>query len=147
MSGEACPLPSQGPGENDSAMQRLLAARRIAVVGISDDPSRASHYVSEYLQTQGYEILGVNPKHAQVLGQPCYPALAQVPQPVDVVLVFRRPEHVPPIAQEAVAIGAKGIWLQSGIRSPAAQRIAQDAAIDFVQDHCMMVEHRRRARS
>jgi uncharacterized protein len=141
MSEDACPLPGKLPDDQDAVVRRLLAARRIAVVGLSDDPGRPSHDVARYLQSVGKEIIPVNPNHAWVLGVKCYSSLAAIPGPVDVVDVFRRPEFCAQVVREAVAAGAKGVWLQTGIVSDEAERVAAEAGIDFVQDLCMKVEH------
>lgn len=140
MPEDACPLPTN-PGSEADAVRRMLAARRVAVVGLSDDPTRPSHGVASYLKSAGKEVLPVNPNYQLVLGLKCYPALEAVPGPIDVVDVFRRPEHCADVVRSAVAVGAKGVWLQSGIVSPEAERIARDAGIDFVQDRCMKVDH------
>jgi predicted CoA-binding protein len=141
MPEEACPLPSNpGAGEGET-VRRLLAGKRVAVVGLSDDPSRASHGVASYLASVGKEVIPVNPNHTRVMGLKCYPSLEAVPGPIDVVDVFRRPEHCADVVRSAVAVGAKGVWLQSGIVSAEAERIAREAGIDFVQDRCMKVDH------
>ena len=124
-------------------IQHLLAARRIAVVGLTDNPARPSHYVSDYMLSQGKQIVPVNPKHSTVLGQKCYASLRDVPGPIDLVNVFRRPEFCADIVRDAIAIGAKGVWLQAGIVSAEAKQLAREAGILFVQNRCLMVEHRR----
>jgi predicted CoA-binding protein len=140
----ACPLPTPHAGDEEQAIATMLRARRIAVVGMTPDRSRAGNYVPEYLRSRDVEIVPVNPTHDQVMGLKSYPSLAQVPGgPVDVVLVFRRPEFCAQIAREAVAAGAKGLWLQSGIFSEEAGQIARAANIPFVQGRCMMVERGR----
>ena len=144
MSGEACPMPSRGQGSDADAIARMLGAGRIAVVGLSDDPSRPSYQIASYLMSEGYEVVPVNPTHAMVLGLKSYPTLKDVPGEVDVVNVFRRPEFCADVTREAIAKGAKGVWLQSGVRNEEAKRLAQSAGIDFVQDRCIMVEHRTR---
>ena len=141
MPEEACPLPTNPGGREADVVRRLLAAKRVAVVGLSDDPSRASHGVASYLASVGKEIIPVNPNYTTVMGRMCYPSLEAVPGPIDVVDVFRRPEHCADVVRAAVAVGAKGVWLQSGIVSPEAERIAREAGIDFVQDRCMKVDH------
>jgi uncharacterized protein len=143
--GEACRIPTDVPGDEAGAVNRSLGARRIAVVGASSNPSRAGHYVPAYLQQAGHEIMPVNPNEREVLGVKCVPKLSDIQGPVDLVLVFRRPEYCPGVAEEAAAMRAKGIWLQSGIRSDEARRIAVEAGMDFVEDRCMMVERMRRA--
>ena len=144
MSGEACPMPSRGRGSDADAIARMLGAGRIAIVGLSDDPSRPSYQIASYLQGEGYEVVPVNPTHATVMGLKSYPSLKDVPGEVDVVNVFRRPEFCADVTRDAIAIGAKGVWLQSGVRNEEAKRLAQSAGIDFVQDRCIMVEHRMR---
>ena len=144
MSNEACPMPSRGEGPDAGAIARMLGAGRIAVVGLSDDPSRPSYQIASYLKAEGYEVVPVNPTHTTVMGLKSYPTLKDVPGEVDVVNVFRRPEFCADIAREAIAIGAKGLWLQSGVRNEEAKKLAQSAGIDFVQDRCIMVEHRMR---
>lgn len=144
MNGEACPLPSRGQGSSAGAIDRMLAAGRIAVVGLSDDPSRPSYQIAAYLRDAGYAIVPVNPTHAAVMGMTSYPSLADVPGKVDVVNVFRRSEFCEEVTRDAIAVGAKGVWLQSGVRNDQARKLAEDAKIDFVQDRCIMVEHRMR---
>jgi predicted CoA-binding protein len=122
----------------------LASARRIAVVGLADDPERASHEVASFLQSRGWEIIPVNPRVDEVLGIPAVPALADIDGPVDVVDVFRRPEHLPAVAREAAAIGAPALWNQLGLRSEEAAAVAADAGMAYVEDHCMKVEVERR---
>ena len=138
--GEACSLPTRGQGPEAEVVRRLLSAKRIAVVGLSDDPSRPSYDVARSLRSAGKEIIPVNPTHDTVMGMKCYPSLAAVPGKVDLVNVFRRPEYCADVAREAVEIGAKGVWLQSGIRSSEARAIAARAGIDYVEDRCLKVE-------
>jgi uncharacterized protein len=144
MTNEACQMPKDATMDEQSAIDRLMASKWIAVVGISTDPTRPSHYVSEYLKKQGYMIVPVNPAHAEVLGEKSAASLAQLKQPVDMVLVFRRNEYCAEVTREAIAAKAGGVWLQSGIVSDEARRLAAEAGIPFVQDRCMMVEHRKR---
>src|SRR5687768_8304657 len=134
---EACRLPTHGKGSDADAVRRMVDAKRIAVVGLSDDPSRPSYDVARYLRSVGKEILPVNPNHKTVMGLPCYPSLAAVPVPIDLVDVFRRPEFCADVARDAVEAGAKGLWLQSGVRSDEAREIARKAGLDFVQDRCL----------
>ncbi|QOV92557.1 CoA-binding protein [Humisphaera borealis] len=121
----------------------MLTAKRIAVVGLSDDPYRASHDVASYMASAGYEIVPVNPTLGEVMGRRAYASLAEVPGPIDLVNVFRRPEHCADVVRHAIAAGAKGVWLQQGIVSVEARRLAVEAGIDFVQDRCLKVEHMR----
>ena len=124
----------------------LTSARTIAVVGLSPDPGRPSHGVARYLQRAGYRIIPVNPKVAEVLGERAYPGLRQVPQPVDVVDVFRRSEFVGPIVDDAIAIKASAVWLQDGVVDDDAAARAQAAGLDVVMDDCMMRRHAQRRR-
>lgn len=129
---------------NDDELARLLrAARTVAVIGISDRPDRPSHAVASYLQAQGYRVMPVNPRLEQVLGETCYPSLSDVPAAVDIVDVFRRAEETPAIAAEAVASGARALWLQEGIANDEAARLATGAGLAVVMDHCILKEHAR----
>jgi predicted CoA-binding protein len=121
----------------------LSTYHTIAVVGLASNPDKPSHWVSEYMQQQGYRIIPVNPEESEVLGQKAYPDLASVPEPVEFVNVFRRPHLCADVARDAVAAGAKAIWLQAGITTAEARRIAEDAGMTYVEDRCVMVEHRR----
>jgi hypothetical protein len=121
----------------------MREARTIAVVGASPDPSRTSYRVMRYLQDAGYRCIPVNPNTGEVLGERCYPTLADVPEAVDFVDVFRRPEYCAAVAEDAVAIGARALWLQLGIRNADARRIAVEAGLDYVEDACTLVVHRR----
>lgn len=117
-------------------------SRTIAVVGLSSNPARASHGVAEYFQQQGYRIIPVNPNETEVIGEKSYPDLRSVPEPVDLVNVFRRSEHVPEIVEEAIAIGARAVWLQQGVTHAEAEQRAREAGLWVVSDACMMVLHR-----
>jgi predicted CoA-binding protein len=118
--------------------------KTVAVVGCSPKPDRPSHGVAEYLKQQGYRIVPVNPGHDEILGETCYPRLTAIPFPVDVVDVFRRPEEVLPIIEEAVKIKAKALWLQDGITHPEGEAMARSAGLLVVSDACMLREHRGR---
>lgn len=133
--------------EHDAVEKVLDYARRIAVVGLSKDPASASHNVASALMDLGYEVVPVNPTLDEVMGLRSYPTLGDVPGEIDVVDVFRRPEHLPGIAQEAVAARAKALWLQSGLRSEEARAIAEAAGLGFVQDRCLKIEAGARTRS
>src|SRR5881398_1193429 len=127
-----------------SLEQELLRNHHtLVVVGLTNNPDKPAHWVSEYMRDQGYTIIPVNPNETDVLGLPTYPDLASVPEPVDFVDVFRRPEFCADVAREAVAAGAKVLWLQQGIVSPEARRIAEEAGITYVEDRCVLAEHRR----
>ncbi|MDX6442822.1 MAG: uncharacterized protein QOE43_2551 [Gaiellaceae bacterium] len=121
----------------------LRAARTIAVVGASPDPSRTSHGVMRYLQSVGYRCIPVNPNADEVLGERCYPSLANLPEPVDLVDVFRRAEYCADVAREAAAIRAPALWLQLGLRSADARHVAEEAGMEYVEDACTAVVHRR----
>jgi predicted CoA-binding protein len=120
-----------------------LESRVIAVVGASPDASKRANTVPSYLQDEGYRIIPVNPNHDRVLGEAAYPTLADIPESVDVVDVFRPANEAPHIAEQAAAIGAKVLWLQAGIVSDEAARIAADAGMTYVSDLCMGVTHAR----
>jgi predicted CoA-binding protein len=129
---------------NDEATRQLLEKTRvIAVVGLSADPSKASHGVARYLKDQGYRIFPVNPTVDEVFGLKAYPNLDSVPEPIDVVDVFRPPKAVPEIVDAAIRVGAKAVWLQEGILHPEAGKRALEAGLDFVENRCMMKEHFR----
>jgi len=127
----------------DVADKILQSARTIAVVGLSPHPGRPSHGVARYLQRAGYKIVPVNPLVEQVLGERAYASLREVPQPVDVVDVFRRSEFVGPIVDDAIAIKAHAVWLQDGVIDEAAATRARAAGLDVVMDDCMMRRHAR----
>lgn len=116
-------------------------SKTIAVVGASPDTSKRAYVVPNYLKEQGYRIIPVNPKHDEVFGEPAYPTLLDIPEPVDVVDVFRPAPEAPDIAEKAVQIGAKVFWLQLGIVSEAAGHIAEAGGLAFVEDHCMGQMH------
>jgi uncharacterized protein len=123
--------------------QILHTARTIAVVGLSSNPLRPSHFVGFYLQRHGYRVIPVNPNEREALGEPAYASLSEIPFRVDVVDVFRAPRFVPPIAEEAVKIGAGALWLQFGVISAEGAQIAEDGGLHVVVDRCMKVEHAR----
>ena len=126
-------------------IERLLKnVGTIAVVGLSSSDWRPGYYVPAYLQKKGYRIIPVNPYLDEALGEKAYPDLSALPEPVDLVLIFRRPEKTPPIVKEAIEIGAGAVWMQQGIVNEEAERMAREAGLDFVMDACMMVEHSRR---
>lgn len=129
--------------DNQAIPEILQTAKTIAVVGFSSNSTRAGYYVPAYLQEQGYRIIPVNPFLSEGLGEPAYADLTDIPQPVDLVLLFQRSENVPPFVDKAIQIGAKAVWMQLGITNAAAARAARDAGLAVVQDACMLVEHRR----
>lgn len=119
----------------------LTTARTIAVVGLSPKESRPSNMVARYLIEAGYTVIPVNPGQEEILGLDCYPDLASIPTPVDIVDIFRRSEDVPPIVVEAIAIGAKAIWMQEGVIHAKAARTAKAAGLMVVMDRCIKTMH------
>ena len=129
---------------NDSELKQLLQnTRTIAVVGLSEKPDRPSHHVAAYLQSVGFRIIPVNPSVVSTLGERSYPTLRDIPEPVDMVDVFRRSEAVPQIAQDAIAIGARSLWLQEGVIHEEAAAVAQAAGLQVVMDRCILKEYER----
>jgi predicted CoA-binding protein len=127
-----------------AGLRRILAdCRTIAVVGLSANWYRPSNFAAKYMQDKGYRVIPVNPAYEEVLGQRCYPSLAAIGSPVDMVDCFRKPRDIVPIAREAVAIRAKVLWMQLGIRNPEAAQIALDGGLDVVMDRCVKIEHAR----
>jgi uncharacterized protein len=127
-------------------LRRILSENRVvAMVGLSADWFRPSYFAAKYLQEHGYRVIPVNPRYAgkQVLGEACYRSLREIPIKVDVVDVFRRTEDVAPFADDAIAIGAKVLWQQIGVKNQAAAAKAQAAGMDAVMDRCMKIEHGR----
>ncbi|RUM88362.1 MAG: CoA-binding protein [Thermodesulfatator sp.] len=139
---EACKLPDYSQVEPE-ALETVKKYRRLAIVGASPKPERPSHQVMQYLLQQGFEVVPVNPGQKEILGQTCYPSLAAIPedQRPEVVIVFRRPDMVPPIAEEAVKIGARVLWLQEGIVSPEAAEIARQAGLTVIMNRCFKKVH------
>jgi uncharacterized protein len=126
-----------------SSEEILREAKSIALVGASPEPARPSHGVMAYLLRAGYRVVPVNPLAEEVLGQRCLSSLAELEEPVDLVDVFRRAEHCGEVAREAVAAGAGALWLQLGIASAEARQVAEEAGIDYVENACTAVVHRR----
>jgi predicted CoA-binding protein len=127
-----------------AGLRRILAqSRTIAVVGLSQHWYRPSYFAAKYLQEHGYRVVPVNPTVEAVLGETSYPHVAAIPDAVDVVDCFRKPGEMPALAREAVAKGAKVLWMQLGIRSDEAAAIASEAGLDVVMDRCMKIEHGR----
>jgi predicted CoA-binding protein len=123
--------------------QILHTAKTIAIVGLSSNPLRASHFVGFYLRRHGYRVVPVNPNEREALGEKAYPSLGDVPFKVDVVDVFRAPQFVPAIAEESVRIGAGALWLQFGVISPQGAQTAEAGGLKVIVDRCMKVEHAR----
>jgi len=124
----------------DVEFEILRSCKTLAVVGLSSDPHRASHGVSRFLQRAGYRIIPVNPNETEVLGEKAWPSLLDVPEPVDCAVIFRRPEHVPEIVEQAIRIGARALWMQQGISHAQAAERARSAGLLVVEDRCMMIE-------
>jgi predicted CoA-binding protein len=127
-----------------NTLRRILGENRvIAVVGLSADWYRPSFFAAKYMQEHGYRVIPVNPKYAEILGEKCYPSLRAIPEKVQIVDVFRKTQDVPPIAEEAIAIGAKVLWQQLGVKNEAAAARARAAGLETVMDRCVKIEHAR----
>lgn len=129
--------------ETPNIREVLLQTRSIAVVGLSRNPARPSHEVASYLLRHRYRVVPVNPNYDQILNEHCYPSLSDIPATleIDMVNIFRRPEAVPAVVEEAIRIGAKTIWMQVGVIHPQAAEGARQAGLTVVMDRCLMVEH------
>jgi hypothetical protein len=127
----------------ESIRKLLQTARVIAVVGLSSKRTRPSYGVSQYMQRAGYRIIPVNPNEASVLGERAYPSLEAVPEKIDIVNIFRRPEFVPPIVESAIRAGARAVWMQEGVIHEDAAATARAAGLTVVMDRCILKEHRR----
>ena len=127
-----------------NTLRRILSQSRvIAVVGLSADWFRPSYFAAKYLQEHGYRIIPVNPRYEAILGEKCYRSLRDIPEKVDIVDCFRKTADIPPICDDAIAIGAKVLWQQLGVRNEAAARKAQAAGLESVMDRCVKIEHGR----
>jgi predicted CoA-binding protein len=115
----------------------------VAMVGLSSNPYRPSHFAAMYLLAEAYNIIPVNPREQEILGRKCYANLREIPEPIEIVDIFRPPEAVPPIVEEAIAIGAKVVWMQFEVIHYEAARRAREAGLEVIMDHCMKVEHAR----
>lgn len=125
-------------------LRRILkTCKAVAIVGLSAEWHRPSNFVAKYLQSHGYRVIPVNPRYDSILGERCYARLEDIPAPVDMVDVFRKPADVPPIAASAVAIGARCLWQQLGVANLEADAIARAAGLDSVMDRCVKIEHAR----
>jgi predicted CoA-binding protein len=130
---------------NDDQMMKdiLVSAKTIASVGLSSNQEKESYWIVSYLKDQGYRIIPVNPTADEILGEKAYPDLESVPEKIDVVQVFRKPEDVPPVVDSAIKVGAKAVWMQEGIINEEAAQKARAAGLQVVMDACMRVTHRR----
>jgi predicted CoA-binding protein len=121
----------------------LLSAKTIASVGVSSNKEKESYWIVSYLKEQGYQMIPVNPTATEILSEKVYPDLASIPEQIDVVQIFRKPEDVPPVVEEAIKAGAKAVWMQEGIVNVEAARKAREAGLQVVMDACMRATHRR----
>ncbi|MEC7934657.1 MAG: CoA-binding protein [Candidatus Neomarinimicrobiota bacterium] len=124
-------------------INKIFSMQTIAVVGMSPKPERPSHYVSMYMKEQGYKIIPVNPGHNEIAGIKCYPSLQDIEKPVDVVDVFRRSEYIVPIAESAINIGAKALWLQDGVINYEAAKLAEESGLIVIMDDCILRRHKQ----
>ena len=144
--GVACNSPVNRSRFATTAYDRLRILeryKRIAIVGLSSNPFRPSHFAAIYLLAHGYEVIPVNPKEQQILGKACYTNLRHIPGAIEVVDIFREPSAVPAIVEEAIDMGAKVIWMQLGVICEAAAERAREAGLEVVMDRCMKIEHAR----
>ena len=121
----------------------LLSTKTIASVGLSSNQEKESYWIASYLKVQGYQIIPVNPTADEILGEKAYPNLESIPDKIDVVQVFRKPEDVPPVVDDAIKVGAKVVWMQEGIVNEEAAQRAREAGLQVVMDACMRATHRR----
>jgi uncharacterized protein len=127
-----------------SKLRRILKRNRtLAVVGLSANWYRPSYFAAKYMQEHGYRVIPVNPMYDEVLGEKCYKSLRDVPEEVDIVDCFRKSGEIPSLADDAIAIGAKVLWMQLGVQSPEARRKAEAAGLEVVEDRCVKIEHAR----
>lgn len=128
--------------KDDELKKLLTEAKSIAVVGASPKPWRDSGSIAEYLNRKGYKVYPVNPMYQEVLGMKCYPDLKSIPEKIDMVDIFRNPDEVGPVIEEAIAVGAKSVWMQLGVINETAASTAEKAGLSVVMDRCIAVEHR-----
>jgi predicted CoA-binding protein len=128
---------------NTNIEEILKRYKNIAVVGLSANPVKASHRVTQYLKNAGYRIYPVNPNYHQVLGEKCYAGLKQIPDRIEIVDIFRRPEYIPEIVEDAISVKARVIWMQLGIKNEETAQNALEAGMDVVMDRCLKIEHQR----
>ncbi len=137
-----CELPDYNPPDEE-IVDILKSSKTIAIVGISQKQERDSYMVAKYLKEHGYKIIPVNPRYEEVLGEKCYPDLKSVPEKIDVVDIFRKPEAIPPIVDEAIEVGAKAVWMQLGLAHNASAKKARDVGVKVVMNKCIKVEHQK----
>ena len=125
-------------------LHRILRTyRTIAIVGVSNSPHRPSYFAAKYMQHHGYQVIPVNPRYETVLGAKCYPSLLDIPEPIDIVDCFRKPDEIPELADQAISIGAKCLWLQLGIQHTESEQKVFDAGLDVISNRCVKIEHGR----
>ena len=129
--------------DSDKLRRILRRYRTLAVVGLSAQWHRPSYFAAKYMQEHGYRIIPVNPSYDEILGEKSYKSLADIPEPVDIVDCFRRSEEIPALADQAIAIGAKVLWMQLGVHNAEARRRAEAAGLEVVENHCVKIEHGR----
>jgi len=132
------------PTSSDSILEVLKTSKTIAVVGLSSRRMRPSYGVAEYMQSAGYRIIPVNPNETEVLGEKSYMRLEDVPEPIDIVDIFRRSEYVPGIVESAIRVGARAVWMQEGVFHPAAAERGRQAGLFVIEDSCILKEHMSR---
>ncbi len=142
MTENNCQMPDSNPTTQE-IFDILKAIKNIAIIGISTKPVRDSYKVAQYLLQNGYKIIPINPIYQEVLGEKCYQNLEQVPEAPDVVVIFRKPEFIPPIVDEAVAKGAKVVWMQLGLAHNEAAAKARDAGLKVIMNKCIKKEHEK----
>jgi predicted CoA-binding protein len=137
--------PTLEPKDSAAEITEILRNYRVvAVVGLSPKPVRPSYQVAQYLQEHGYRIVPVNPGHREILGERCYAGLKDIPFPVEIVDIFRQVDAIPGIVADAIAVGAKVVWMQQGLEEPQAARQAEQAGLRVVMDRCLKIEHAQR---
>jgi predicted CoA-binding protein len=129
--------------DSDKLRRILRTSRTIAVVGLSGQWHRPSYFAAKYMQEHGYRVIPVNPTYETILGEKSYKTLRDIPEKVDIVDCFRKSAEIPAIAEDAIAIGAKVLWMQLGVVNPEARRRAESAGLEVVEDHCVKIEHGR----
>jgi len=137
-----CELPDSNP-PSEEIRALLLESKVIAIVGLSDKPDRASNRVAAYLKKQGYKVIPVNPVKKEILGDKCYPTLTDIPEPVDIVDIFRKVDAIPAIVDAAIDISAKAVWMQLGLAHHESAEKARQASLIVVQSKCTKIEHER----
>ena len=143
-SGSSSEAFAEGSGARDRIAAMLEIYKTLAVVGLSSKASRASHGVAAYMQARGYRIIPINPNETAVLGEKAYASLEEVPDPVEIVVIFRRPEHVPEVVESAIRKGAKVVWMQEGVAHEEAARRARAGGLEVVEDRCILKEYAKR---